>query len=41
MCAILEALLFRNLSVNGDDFTWTFGDGTVPVQMSDTTLHNA
>lgn len=30
-----EVIRFRNLSVNGEDFVWDFGDGTAPVQVSD------
>jgi PKD repeat protein len=30
-----DAIQFKNLSVNGVYFIWDFGDGTVPLQMSD------
>jgi hypothetical protein len=30
-----DAIRFKNLSVNGEYFIWDFGDGSVPLQMSD------
>jgi hypothetical protein len=31
-----DAVRFKNKSVNGLDFTWDFGDGSTPIQISDT-----
>jgi hypothetical protein len=33
-----DPMRFKNRSVNGVDFTWDFGDGTTPIQISDTVL---
>ena len=31
-----DGIRFKNLSVNGEYFIWDFGDGTVPLQLTDT-----